>query len=76
MGEPVDECLRAAGCPAKLCEDARRLQAGGYAQELLPQLAQRRLQLLSELRQTDERLACLDRAIGAIRSQTPAKERP
>ena len=50
MGETLQDCLHAAGCSPELCERVQRLEATGYAKELLPQLAERRMSLLSLLK--------------------------
>lgn len=74
MGEGIGEFLRGAGCDRRLCEGASHLEETGHADELLPQLAARRLRLLVELHETDERLACLDRAMREIGCARDAKE--
>lgn len=68
MDESIDDCLRKAGCSQELCRCAAKLSESGRAHELLPQLAEHRLDLLAELHEADERLACLDQTIAEIRA--------
>ena len=70
MAPALQECLHEAGCDDELCRSAAKLMQAGRAHELLPQLARHRLDLLANLREADERLACLDRAIATVRQSS------
>lgn len=75
MQEDFDSRLKGAGRPKELRKKAAALSGSGHEGELLPQLAQERLRLLSHLREADERLACLDRAIADIQRKRDSHDR-
>ena len=69
MQEDFDSRLIGAGCPKELRKKAAALSGSGHEGE------QERLRLLSHLREADERLACLDRAIADIQRTRDSHDR-